>query len=367
MSNLPNNGQTFKTVEQANLRKLELEIEALEREKRFEGEAREEKRGKLYYETQSLKWQTSLLYRLTQFATVITIFATAFGVYQAYVKLVEDKLKESQQNEKAHMERVNNQYRADLQQLLKYPVDKEQTVPIAVFLMHDIVDVIETGYKDDRDTQSRMRREVGLLVAQLVKSPEFNLMETRNTDFDRKAIGHCNLYEQYLIKHPSDNRDILSKYKNVLLALHDTNRKYYEEFEVNPEDPTAFIESQVSKDQSRFFQYAYLFHAYKTHVNLLDITYNDPLDPQEDVNSYNDKRAQVVAYKNLSFCWFWGATQNPSLTRSIFGGTDEQIRSRASLCEPPKQQTSRSARKRPTKFHSPANFLPKRINRSSRN
>jgi hypothetical protein len=340
MPNPPNHDQTPRTVEQASLRKLQLEIEALEREKRFEGEAREEKRGKLYYETQSLRWQTSLLYRLTQFATVITIFATAFGVYQAYLKLVEDKLKESQQNEKARMERVNNQYRSDLQQLLKYPVDKEQTVPLSVFLMHDITDLIDTGFKDNQDAQKQMRREVGLLVAQLVKSPEFNLTETRNTDFERKALGHCKVYEQYLIEHPMDNRDILSKYKNVLLALHNTNPNYYEKFEVNPEDPTAFIESQVSKDQTRFFQYAYLFHAYRAHVNLLESTYNAPRDPKEDVNSYNDKRAQVVDYKHLSFCWFWGATHNPSLTKSIFGGTDEQIKSRSRLCEPSKKQTS---------------------------
>lgn len=349
MQNLPEDNPkdtptpTPTTVEAAQLQKLQMEIAALNRAERFEAEAEQQKRDKLFYETQSLRWQTSLFYKLTQFATIITIFATAFGVYQAYTKLVEDKIKATQEEEKARRERINALYRSDLQQLLQYPIDKEhQTIPIAVFLMHDLADVVNTGFKDDPETQARMKDEIGLLIAQLVKSPEFNLTETRNTDFERKALEHCKFYENYLINHPSDNRDILSKYKGVLLALHKTNPDYYEKFEVDPEDPTAFIEGQESVDQTRFFQYAYLFHAYRKHVSLLDNSYALKSDPE------------VINYKTISFCWFWLATRNRSLLKSIFGGTAEQVEAKSKLCEPPPEQPERPTR-------------PSALNRSTRN
>ncbi len=316
------------SVEDLLRRKAALEVASLERSEKFDIEIEPEKRRKLFLESESLRWQTTLIYRASQFATIFTIFATLFGVYEAYDKLVTDKRTEVEQRSKESTERTTALFRANLQSLLQYPIDKNQTISQAVFELRDLTNVVENGFKGDEAAQKRKREEVGSLLAQLIRSPEFDLKQTRNTDFDRKAMDKENseFYANYLISNPIENRDILSKYKAVLADVHDRDFDYCEKFLVDPEDPAAFIESKVSKDQAKFFQYAYLFHAYKKHVDLLAQS-SDP---------------HIRENLNLAYCWFWGATRNPSLTKAIFGGTDQQVTQKSASCEPldPKPQRS---------------------------
>jgi hypothetical protein len=310
-----------KTQEEAALEKLELEIAALKRDEEFENETLKVRREKLYYETQSARWQTSLIYRLSQFAAIITIFATAFGIYFTYNKLVTDRDNEFKQNQKDRSERTTTRYRSDLQELLQYPTDPKQTISRAEFLLRDLVDVVDNGF-EERDRQPK-REEIGFLLSQLIKSAEFDLTLTRNSNFDRKAIETSKFYEDYLIANTSDNRDILSKYKGVLMTLHAQDPPYYENLQVDPSDPSSFIESQIAKDQNKFFQYAYLFHAYRKHVDLFA---RNSILPKPDPDLRKDL--------DLAFCWFWGAGKNPSLTKAIFGGTDDQFRTKTLQCLP---------------------------------
>jgi hypothetical protein len=307
-------------VEKAELEKLELEIAALKRSDEFEAETKEERRKKLYYDTQSARWQTSLIYRASQFATIITIFATAFGIWTAYNKLVTDRQNENEQKSKDRIERTNGRYRSDLQQMLEYPIDPKQTIAQAEFFFQDLTDVVNNGFDNEGEKQQRAD-EVGFLTTQLVKSSEFDLTSTRNSNFDRKAMDSSRFYENYLVNHPMENRDILSKYKSVLLGLHDRDHTYCEAFMVNPDDPTSFRESQVSSDQTRFFQLVYVFHAYRKHVNLLS---KSAFVSQPDPN--------VADYLDLAFCWLWGASRNKSIVYATFGGTDDQVNTKTAGC-----------------------------------
>ena len=308
-------------VEEAQLEKLELEIAALRRSDEFEAETKEEKRKKLYYDTQSARWQTSLIYRASQFATIITIFATAFGIWIAYNKLIADRQTDNEQKAKDRVERTNVRYRSDLQQLLEYPIDAKQTIAQAEFLFQDLTGVVTDGV-DDENEKRQKGDEVGFLIAQLVKSSEFDLTLTRNSNFDRKAMDSSRFYENYLVNHPMDNRDILSKHKSVLLGLHDKEHTYCEAFKVNPNDPTSFTESQVSTDQTRFFQLVYIFHAYRKHVELLS---RSAYVSQPDPN--------IRKYLDLAYCWLWGASRNKSIVQATFGGTDEQVNTKTGECD----------------------------------
>ena len=304
-------------IAQAQLRKLELEIAALEANNHKEDATADAEQRKLDLEIQSLKWQNGLVYRLSQFATIftilatlVTVFATGFGIWTAYHKLVTDKNKEAEIKKKEVTERTNTQYRSELNQLLQYPIDEKQTQPVATFLFRDLRDVIKNGYEGkEREERSN---EVGFLLAQLVKSPEFNLEKPRNAEFDRKAMNYCDYYAEYLLKNPNDNMDIISKYKSNLATLHDNDRNYYESIAVAPNN--IFIETAPSKDQSRFFQFTSLFHGYKKHVHLLNQTLLD--DPRNE-----DVKSQL----NLTFCWFYGATKNIQLTKDIYSLEENEI------------------------------------------
>jgi len=309
-----------KTKAEAELEKIELEIASLRRGAAFESETLAQRKQKLYYDTHSARWQTSLIYRLSQFAAIVTIFATLFGIYFTYNKLVTDRDNEFKQNQKDRIERTTTRYRNDLQELLQYPTDPKQTISRAAFLLRDLADVVDNGFEEnDRPAK---REEIGFLVTQLIKSAEFDLALTRNSNFDRKAIETSRFYEDYLINHASDNRDILSKYKSALLTLHNQDPPYYENLQVDASDPTAFLESEVAKDQTKFFQYAYLFHGYRKHVELF--AHNSVL-PKPDPSLRKDLE--------LAFCWFWGTTKNPSLTKAIFGsGEGDQFLEKTKTC-----------------------------------
>lgn len=322
MTSAPDNSKNQNEVNEAQLRKLQLEIQALEREGHFDDETAAQKHQKLNLELQSLAWQNGLIYRLGQFATIftilatlVTVFATGFGIWTAYTKLVSDREKEAELKDKEFIERTNTQYRTELNQLLQYPVKEEQTIAEAVFLFRDIGSVIEEGYKDEM--LGRKREEVGFLFSQLIRSPEFDLSKTRNISFDIKALNYLKYYKEYLVDKPYDNRDILSKYKNELEVLSSKDQKYYENLVVDSNDASVFIEDSAYKDQTKFFQYVFIFQAYKNHVNLFD----------ESLKKDKISTTQAVDFKRLAFCWFYGATKNKSLTINIFGGDETKVES----------------------------------------
>src|SRR5467141_3871160 len=108
------------SIEELQRRKAELEVRSLERAEEFDKETEPGRRRKLFYETESVRWQTTLIYRASQFATIFTIFATLFGIYEAYDKLISDKSAEVEQRKKEIRERTMTQFRSDLQSLLQY-------------------------------------------------------------------------------------------------------------------------------------------------------------------------------------------------------------------------------------------------------
>jgi hypothetical protein len=298
-------------IAKAQLRKLELEIDSLEHDAHTKASKAEPERQKLELEILSLKRQNSLLSRLSQVATVFTILATvitasatAWGFYTAYDKYFTDREHEMDLKTKEARDRASTQYRTELQQLLGFPNDPHQTIPTAVFLLHDLHDVIETGY-DGADREAR-RNEVGFLLAQLTRSPEFDLSVNRNAEYDRKAMNYSEYYANFLIENSTENFDVISKYKDVLQQLSTKDPEFCKTLIV--ESDNLFTDGKRPKDASEKIQFVTLFHGYKKHVELL----NKSLERQPQ----NEELQRKI---NFAFCWFYGTTWNTSLTKNIFG------------------------------------------------
>jgi hypothetical protein len=313
-----------KLLEEEQLRKLALEIKALERREEEEINARFPKQQKLDLELKTLLWQTGRVYRLSQFAiiasvlaTLVTVFATSYGIWASYKKDTELKAKELR-------ERTDSLYRAEIQRLIQYPIDQKVTISDAVFLLRDLEDIVENGY-DKGAKQDRQKDEIGTLITQLLMSPDVDLAVTRNVEFDRKALTNSASYKDYLIRNPKYNRDILSKYKAVLAALHEKDRNYT----ITPDERNEemFIESnsdgKTINNQANFFQYVYIFYAYKSHVDLL----------KETISKIPGSADEAGQYLGISFCWFYGATENSGLTGKIYGGTPEMVAWRWQQCK----------------------------------
>jgi hypothetical protein len=318
-----NEDNVKKRIEESQLKKLELEVRSLERKEGEETQTTKPRGEKLQLELDNLRWQTGRIYRLSQFAvifsvlaTIVTIFATTYGIWSSYKKDIENKRKELTQ-------RTDTLYRSEIEKLIQYPIEPKTTISEAVFLMRDLEDVVNNSYEDAQKLK-RQKEEVGLLLTQLMASPDFDLSVTRNIEFDRKALRHSQFYSDYLTDNPNYNRDILSKYKSVLVALHDEDPNYSVVPDENKEE--VFLEKsadgKVTKKQEKFFQYIYIYYAYKAHVALLNDT----------IAKNPDKSAEAEVYLGLSFCWFYDATKNEGLIRKIYGGTPEMVEWRWQQC-----------------------------------
>jgi hypothetical protein len=308
---------------EAELAKLRLEAASLKLEIRRKKASAGSEREKLALEIQSLKRQNGLLSRLTQFATIftvlatlLTVVATCFSVWTAWDKFVTDKNKETKLRQRELDERTERQFRATLQQLVQYPIDDKQTISSAVFNFRDIRNVVEKGYEGDE--LKRRREEVGFLLTQLTRSPEFDLTRTRNAEYDRKAMLYCDYYLAQLVDRPGENLDVISKYKDALLSARQANPRYYASLTVSPED--IFTEAVPARDAQEKAQFISLFHGYRKHVELLVSSRKAAEAGQKGLDAVDVKRKI-----NSAFCWFYGATQNPMLTTSIFGVGPEQV------------------------------------------
>lgn len=326
----------------AELRKLRLETMSLKLEVRKKKALAASEREKLALEIQSLKRQNGLISRATQIATIFTVLATVgtvlatfFSVWTAYDKFITDKQKETELRQRELTERTEKQFREALGELVRYPTDDKATVSSAVFNFRDIRNVVEGGYHGDE--LPRRREEVGFLISQLTRSPEFDLTQTSNSEYDRKAMNYCDYYSAHLIKVPGENLDVISKYKDVLFSARRANPLYYASVTVSPD--SIFTEGVPAKNEQAKTQFISLYHGYKKHVELLVRSRGEAEAGLKQAQS-SGKEAEVMrrevedAQKKLddvkkkingAFCWFYGATNNPMLTQSIFGVEPEKV------------------------------------------
>ncbi len=316
-------------LEKAQLKKLEHEIAALERQAEEQESTATVQQKKLDLEVKTLIWQTGRVYRLSQFAiifsiiaTLVTVFATCYGLWTSYTKDIENKKKE-------FTERTDTLYRTQIQRLIQYPVEPKTTISDAVFLFRDLEEVTTNGY-EEIGKRDRQKKELGLLLTQLVKSPDFDLLLTRNIEFDREAMFHSEAYREYLVLDINSNMTIISKYQAALKEIQETYPKY----SIIPDEKndTMFYESnppaEAVKRQKAFMQYSYIFYAFQAHVQLMNKT----------METRRELKEAAEEYLGNSFCLFYGTTLNVPLTRKIYGGDADMMEWRLQQCRRPEQK-----------------------------
>jgi hypothetical protein len=288
----------------------------------IEAQISEAQLQKLELEITSLRWQNSILGRLNQLATIVTVFATIvtiaatlFGLWQGYETFVANKQKENDLKARELTEGNNRQYRSELQQLIQYPSDPTQTIPSAVFLLQDIQDVIENGYKDNQEGLQKRRDQVGFLLAQLIRSPGYDFNSDRNVEFDRKAMNYSDYYANYLINHPGENMDIISRYTPLLESISDSDPKFYMAVVRDADDTFHEVNRKPAKDVKKFFIFTLLFHGINKHVELLN---KSPQNNQQDIDA-------LQRNKQHALCLYYNATQNRVLTKNIFNVSDGEL------------------------------------------
>jgi hypothetical protein len=189
------------------------------------------------------------------------------------------------------------------------------TISDAVFTLRDLEDVVKNNY-DDEKKRERQKQEVGFLLAQLMNSPEVDLSISRNVEFDRKAMDHSTFYRDYLTRNPRFNRDIISKYKNVLSSMHDRGALLFNDSRSEQEGSIHREGCRNGEPEPTFLQYVGLYYSYKSHVALLN---------------ENPRKTFLMSRKKLNrigTCHSAGLLKrhgNVPLTVEIFGGSPEKV------------------------------------------
>lgn len=281
---------------------------------------------KLELEISSLEWHNSLLGRLARFATLFTITATAvtilatlFSVWQGYSKFMLDKENDLSLRKKELIERNDTQYRAYLQQLLQYPVDDKQTTPQVIFAFRNLSNIIEQGY--DKDDSEKRRREVATLIANLIRSLQFDLMSARNVEFAQIAVRECGYFKERLIDNPEFNMAILSKF-DLASKLYVKEDAFYKSIQLDPKGDYA-IAVPDNKRKLKITEFVNLLDVYREYIELVNKNLNEK--PQVTEETRNDLEAHV--------CSFYSTTNNNNLTMYVFNIPDNELQNWLNECQ----------------------------------
>ena len=282
---------------------------------------------KLNLEIESLKWQNGRAGRAMHLVPVFTVVATigtiifaGIGVWLGFAKFTSDNRKDRELREKELSQRIDSQYRADINQLLRFPVDEKTTIPMAIFLLKDLSELIElqarqaTVESNPEDVAGKLEEirkqqgdKIALLLYSLIKSEDFTFAEPHNVEFEVAALRYWNHYAMLLDEDPLKTKEILSKYKQTLTALHDLDSRCYEGILVY--DSTGGFYSPIApKDPKNYIHFLKLCLGYKEHV--------DQVRRRVEQHAGGAETEEVL---RIVDGWFFDATKNPSISNHVFG------------------------------------------------
>ena len=276
---------------------------------------------KLRLEIASLEWQNSRLGVLSKSTTLITIVITLATVIATLIGWGLDRAKEREIRTRELAERTENRYRSTVQQLIRYPLDQNQTTASVIFTLKDLSNILETGYSGDELTKRRL--EAGSLLSELVKSNEFDLTKVRNVEFDYAALKYCSLYTETLLMEPKYTRVILERYARALKSFSGEDPIIKTVVKV-PDAEDKYKSTIPTADFSqRLRPFVIMLRNYELHVGLLN------RNIQESGGNADERKLEVIR----ATCDFYKSTVNVPLTLGVFKIDETELNARLVKCQ----------------------------------
>lgn len=281
---VPSPQQRFSSLADARLHKLTLEIQ------RLEGKG---KPG------ESLKQWTPLI------SVLIAVGGFLFGIYQfqsqqktQQTQTIEEQQKDRRNRAVDQRIRIQSQIRADLEQLLQFPRDRQQTISKAVFLLEDLKSQLRINVDEAQDNADATANNKRMITVSLVETVEddCNFTEPRDVDFATIVVENWDDYEQYLKEEPEKLEFILGKYIEALEHIYSISPAVVRTAEYNPATRTyAYQGGSKAAELSGHFQNT--ISGFRLHLALL---------PDES------KKAPFMKEFQAALC-------NPALTEQVLG------------------------------------------------
>lgn len=262
---------------------------------------------KLKLEIEQLKnnngWEKAITSYTPLLSVLIAVGGFLFGIYQfqkqrqiQQTQILIEQQKDRQTRERDQAIRIQNQIRSNVEQILLFTNDKQQTVAKVSFLLSDLKSYLEISAVEDLPVDSEYRKES--ITASFVKSviDDCNFDEHRDVNYALTLLTYWEDYERY-IRNTRALEYILYMYSEALQHI------YYE-------DPSAirsvrylgnysytFPRGYGSLSTSRIFHFEDIVMGFKEHFKLLE-----------------DEKIKEKSLKN-----FQSSTCNDALTEALFG------------------------------------------------
>jgi hypothetical protein len=224
----------------AELRKLELDVEALERGRDWEG-------------------------RIARFIPIITALISILGFIWGVVIFTNQQSKEREAREQDRRSRQINDYRTGYEQLLLFSSNEKMTVARVLALKGDLDDLQADLYKDKAlEQEQRVMGSICNLIAR-----DFDFTQPRQVMFDIAALQNWREYKDGLIRTLKEdgtgqtvNDSIIDKYLQVVRDLEWKEPGIFKNVNV---DTGAVDPEIILKDPQRS-----VVNGFACHLNLLD-------------------------------------------------------------------------------------------------
>lgn len=206
---------------------------------------------------------------------------------------------------RAHqIELIESRYRADLDQLFQPRKENELNPAMSLQLLKDLGEQIDSKSHGDAVERKKLRDDVALKLSALFEGNSFDLGRDNNVRLELTAMKSWTEYKELLTKNTKANYSIIFRYYLGLASLHGRDPEFVEGAKLLDDGQT---QSTVApKDNNDAELLRDLNNGYTKHIELLK-------------TSLAGSAEQLTKDALLqSFCWYISATNNQSLTESVY-------------------------------------------------
>ncbi|MDX6529718.1 MAG: hypothetical protein QOH41_2008 [Blastocatellia bacterium] len=215
---------------------------------------------KLNLEIRDLKRKSPWIETLLQLAPTVTVLVTGLGLFFAFYQFHKGQQVARATERTDQRVKLQTQIRNDLDQIVQFPADTNQTVARVSFLLQDLTkleginqsDLANAGEPDKFAAEQRSISDV--FARMILKDIDYN--KQRDVDFARVIFHSWDDYHNYLMdeKDQASLHYILIKTLDALYELHKRYPDYFSQVHLNEANLFTADVSEPNLAQVRYFE-----------------------------------------------------------------------------------------------------------------
>lgn len=255
---------------------------------------------KLNLEIEGLKHHSSWPETLVKLTPLLSVLIAVGGLLWGVYQYRQEQQKTQTHEETSQRIQIQAKMREDLDQIVRFPTNKAETLSRTKFLLKDLNTLLQLhadSIKDSNGSTENSGREVSSILYD-VANDDCDFDKQRDAEFALALLDSWDDYKNYVKETPNTASDLLAKYFDALAKLHTQIPRFVSNIKYN-DDQSEYIHpvGTTSTEESHLRLFEALIRGVKKHLDLLD--------------SGSDLRKSLVKDFQISIC-------NEHLTKQLF-------------------------------------------------